>query len=111
MNAGIIKFIGLEDLEETEQQMVKDIAEQHSLDIQRIMKNLTNLVLHVKAYGGEGKRAKYSVNLKVESPTATIASDKTAEWDLQKAIGTAFRKLERELLHRFHSDTSLGRIR
>ncbi|MFC1697373.1 hypothetical protein ACFL1H_03505 [Nanoarchaeota archaeon] len=109
--AGIIRYIGLNDLEEPDARMVQAIAETHSIEIQRIMRNITNLTLNIKIYSRTGHRQKYSVHLKVESPTATITSDLSSEWDLQKATASAFRKLERQILHRFHTDTSLSHIR
>jgi len=88
-----IKIIGIKELD--------DRAKEYYGKIQRAIKNITSLVIHVKTYNITGKRKQYEINVKVVAPTKTFDS-KTTEWDLAKALHIAFDKIERMIEHRFH---------
>jgi hypothetical protein len=111
MATGIIKFIGLNKLEDSEQAMIKELAERHSLGIQREIKDITDIVLQIQTERGGDKRPKYAITLRADTTKGVISSEKSSDWDLNKAIAEAFKKLEKEISHKFHNDTSLGKIR
>ncbi|MBA3064036.1 hypothetical protein FP803_01220 [Candidatus Woesearchaeota archaeon] len=96
-----IKIIGIKELDDSEVGTVNRLAKEYYSKIQRAIKNITSLVIHVKSYEKTGNRKKYSVSLKVVAPTRTFDS-KAAEWELAKALHLAFNKVERMIEHRFH---------
>lgn len=96
-----IKIIGIKELNDKEIKTVNRLAREYYGKIQRAIKNITSLVIHVKSYEKTGNRKKYSVSLKVVAPTRTFDS-KAAEWKLAKALHMVFNKVERMIEHRFH---------
>jgi len=96
-----IKIIGIKELDDNEVETVNRLAKEYYGKIQRAIKNITSLVIHVKTYNITGKRKQYEINVKVVAPTRTFDS-KAAEWELAKALHIVFRKIERMIEHRFH---------
>ncbi|MBW2997585.1 hypothetical protein KY349_04560 [Candidatus Woesearchaeota archaeon] len=102
-----IQFIGLNELEDVDQQMVQTLATQYYDKIQRALKNLTSLVIHIKRYEKEGHRQKYSIHVRVIAPTKVFESSKSPEaatWDLASALHNAFKNLVRQIQHEFHGE-------
>ncbi|MBN1543950.1 hypothetical protein JW898_00645 [Candidatus Woesearchaeota archaeon] len=97
-----IQFIGLKELEEVDQEMVRKITAEYYPKIQRQIKNITSLVVHIKQYSKGGHRPKYSMHVRAVAPTKILETQKTSEWDLSKALHNAFDDLEREIQHHFH---------
>ena len=96
-----IKIIGIKELNDNEIEIVNRLAKEYYNKIQRAIKNITSIVIHVKTYNVTGKRKQYEINIKVVAPTKTFDS-KAVEWDFAKALHTAFNKVERMIEHRFH---------
>ena len=96
-----IKIIGIKELDDKEVETVNRLAKEYYGKIQRAIKNITSLVIHVKIYNVTGKRKQYEINVKVMAPTKSFDS-KAAEWELAKALHRVFRKIERMIEHRFH---------
>ena len=96
-----IKIIGIKELDDNEVETVNRLAKEYYNKIQRAIKNITSLVIHVKTYNITGKRKQYEINVKVIAPTRTFDS-KAVEWELAKALHVAFNKVERMIEHRFH---------
>ena len=109
-----IQFIGLNELEKVDQDMVQTITTEYYDKIQRALKNLTSLVIHIKPYKKEGHRHKYSIHIRAVAPTRIFESSKspeTATWDLASALHNAFKNLEREIQHAFHDEKGFQRPR
>ncbi len=96
-----IKIIGIKDLDEKEVKTINRLAKEYYSKIQRAVKNITSILMHVKSYEKIGNRKKYSVSLKVVAPTRTFDS-KAIDWELAKALHMAFNKVEKMIEHRFH---------
>ena len=96
-----IKIIGIKELNEEEIDIVNKLAKEYYSKVQRAIKNITSIVIHVKIYNVTGKRKQYEVNVKVVAPTKSFDS-KAVEWDLAKALHMALGKVERMIEHRFH---------
>jgi len=96
-----IKIVGIKELDDKEVKTVNRLAKEYYGKIQRAIKNITSLVIHVKTYNITGKRKKYAITVKVMAPTKSFDS-KAAEWKLAKALHMAFNKIERMIEHRFH---------
>jgi len=102
-----IQFIGLNDLEKTDQDMVQKLATEYYDKIQREFRNITSLVIHIKNYGKGGHRPKYSVHIRAVAPTKIFDSSKskqTATWDLASAMHQSFKNLERQIQHVYHTE-------
>ncbi len=110
----MIQFVGLKDLSPFDQGIVQNLTAKYFGQLKRYTKNLTSLVIHVKAYekktakGMEKTRGKkkYAVHIKVSVPTKTFASTKAVDWDLNRVIHQAFKNVEGEIVHRFKDDVS-----
>jgi ribosome-associated translation inhibitor RaiA len=95
---GMIRFIGLNNLNSMESAKVKSLAEKYGDKFERVAKNL-NMVLNIKEYEKTGKRIKYAFNVKVIAPKYSVASS-SASWDLIRGTHMAFKKIEHELEHK-----------
>jgi protein-tyrosine phosphatase len=102
-----IQFIGLNELDEVDQDMVQTLTTEYYDKIQRELKNLTSLVVHIKSAEKEGHRHRYDVTVRAEAPTRIFESSKSPQaacWDLASALHNAFKNLEREITHAFHGE-------
>lgn len=96
----IIKFIGLKNLTDTQQTEVRDILNYQYEKIHRLIKNITNLIVTFKIYTKQGKANKFSVHIRLESPTQQFRSN-ASDWDLNKALHGAINKIINEIQHTF----------
>ena len=96
-----IKIIGIKELNDNEVEIINRLAKEYYRKIERAIKNITSIVIHLKTYNITGKRKQYEINVKIVAPTKSFDS-KAAEWDLAKALHIAFNKVERMIEHRFH---------
>jgi len=64
------------------------------------------LVVHVKKYTSGGKRAKYSVHLRLVGPNTVKLLANRADWDLRLALHKAFDNLSKEATHKFKKDVT-----
>jgi len=100
-----IQFIGMDELEDVDKDMVQTITSEYYDKIQRALKNETSLVVHIKTAEKEGHRHRYEVTVRAEAPTRMFESSKgrtNTDWDLAAALHNAFKNLEREIQHAFH---------
>ncbi len=101
-----LEFTGLRELEPLEQTIVKGIAQEYFPVLQRDVHNDINVLVHVKAYNKGGKRAKYSVHLKLIYAENSINVDHVHDWDLPRGVHEAFVALLNMAKKRFHLDVS-----
>ncbi|MAH02021.1 MAG: hypothetical protein QF798_02265 [Candidatus Woesearchaeota archaeon] len=99
-----IQITGIKDLDEMEIESVNRLANRYYSKIQREIKNITSLTVHIKSYEKQGREKKYSVHVKVIAPTRIFVSTKTSDWDLEKALHKSFRDVIREMQHSLHTD-------
>jgi hypothetical protein len=99
-----IQITGIKDLDEMEIESVNRLANRYYSKIQREIKNITSLTVHIKSYEKQGREKKYSVHVKVIAPTRIFVSTKTSDWDLEKALHQSFRDVIREMQHSLHTD-------
>lgn len=111
MNTEIIQFVGVKKLPAEDQARVHALSTEYHFTIQRQLKNLTSLIIHVKEYKKEGKRHKYSIHVRAVAPTQIFESTKAADWDLSRTLHKAFKDLEREIQHQLHTDDQRPRIK
>jgi len=90
-----IKFIGLKEahLDTNQRYNIKKIVSNEAFKLQRDIKDEFGLTLHLKEYDKGGKRHKYSVHLKLESP-GHILTGEQAHWHLETALRKTFQNLK-----------------
>ncbi len=103
---GLIQFIGVNELEPEDQEIIQNITTENYRKIVALLQNLTNLVIHVKTHDDEGKRKKYSFRIRCEAPTHIFESKKGFDWELAKALHKGFHDIIRQIEHKVHSDVS-----
>ena len=106
-----IQIIGIKDLDEMEVEAVNRLANRYFGKIQREIKKINSVAIHIKSYEKEGRGKKYSIHVKVMAPTRIFTSTKTFDWDLNKALHKSFRDVIREIKHRLHTDDQHRKVR
>ena len=101
--ANIIKYIGLKRLDELDRAKLVKVMNSEYEKIHRAPNNITNLVVNVKIYddsGNKDRRKKYSIHVRVESPTKQFASE-DFDWDIAKAAHKSVNNILSEVQHAF----------
>ena len=97
-----IQFIGLNELEKVDQDMVQTLATEYYEKIKRSLHNETSLVIHIKPAAKEGHRHRYEVSVRVAAPTRTFESS-AEDWDLAAVIHKTLKELLSQIEHAFHT--------
>lgn len=95
----IIKYIDLNKLNTEDQNIIKEIIDINYEKIHREIHNITNLVVHVKLYEKGGKAKKYSIHMRMESPSLKFTSNLSG-WDLKKTLHRTINNLIKEIQHK-----------
>jgi len=96
-----ITILGLDDFDSKEKNKIIDYTNKYSEKIFRDVKGL--LILHCKKHDKEGKRVKYSLHVKIETPTISIRV-KDDDWILATALNKVFNKVENRAQHKFKTE-------
>ena len=100
-----ILFNGIDALNEEERRIADKVSKHHYPKIQRGIKNITSLVVHIKTHkdGKEtaGQQKMFSVHIHVNAPTKSIKSSKAHDWDLARSLHKAFNDVQRQISHTF----------
>ena len=100
-----IQIIGMDEIEDDlEKGTVNKIANLYYEKIQRSLKNVTSVVLHVKSHSKGGKAKKWDMRVKVIAPTKIFEAQES-DWDLARSLHRVFRNVEREVEHKLHTDS------
>ncbi len=98
-----IQFVGVSKLEPEEQMLISKLSTENYQKIKRMLKNVTNMTVHVKCYDKEGSKKKFSLHVRVAIPTMkVIESCKSHDFDLARALHKAFNDIRTQISHRFH---------
>ena len=97
-----IQYIGAKDITPAERNTLDKISSLNHHKIQRMLKNMTSLVVHIKIYEAAGKgkkeegkkRRKYAIHIRALAPTRIFTSTKAVDWDLAKALHKSFTDME-----------------
>lgn len=98
-----IQYIGLEQLNDEEKEILNRLSKEYYEKIRRTLKNETTIIVHVKEHKKTGNRKKYSVHVRVNAPTKPFDSE-NADWELAKVLHESFKDLERQIQHKLHTD-------
>lgn len=105
-----IQIIGIKDLDDMEVDAVNRTANRYFAKIQREIKKIRSISIHIKSYDKEGRQRKYSVHVKLIAPTKIFVSTKSNDWNLEIALHKSFKDLERQIQHRLHTDDQHDKV-
>lgn len=104
----LLQFVGLNELEPMEQELVQRVSTENFEKIKRMLKNITKVKVQIKVYDKEGKRKKYSIHIQASSATNELDVDKAQDYDLARAIHKGFEDLKNLIEHRMHLEGMKG---
>ena len=94
-----IQIIGIDVLkEESDKDLVNTLANDYYGKIERALKNINSMSIHIKQHSKGGKRKKSDIRVKVISPTKVFESQES-DWDLARTLHKFFKNIEREIEH------------
>lgn len=103
-----IQFVGLDkaDLNTYQKFSLKKIAANEAFKLQRLVRNeVFSMVIHIKDYGKQGNRQKFSVNMRIQFPSRLITSSQY-DWDFETALRKTFNNAKNEIKKKFRRDSS-----
>jgi len=95
-----IQIIGIDEANDAEKVIINKLANEYYEKIQRSLKNLTSITLHIKAHSKGGKAKKWDLKVKAVAPTRIFESQES-DWDLARSLHRVFKNVERQLEHKF----------
>jgi prephenate dehydrogenase len=102
----MIQFVGVNELAPEEQELVSRLSTESYEKFTRILKNIEQMVVHIKTYENEGQKKKFALHVRVKAPTsAIIESCKSHDFDLARALHKAFDDIRVQIEHKFHTGT------
>lgn len=93
-------YKGLKNLDSFDISIVQTLASRYFPKIKRNFSN-ASLIVDVKKADIAGKRARYTILLRVISARKIIMSAEHTDWELQRAVHRAFANIRAEARHRF----------
>ena len=91
LRADIVKFRGLKLLDADERLVLERLSAEYFEKIKRQLDNIAELSVDTKAYQKEGGRRKWSIHIRVYSPTRKVhVSCMSHDWELARALHKAF---------------------
>ncbi len=106
-----LRFVGLKDISPENQAIVQRISTGYFQKVGREVQNLVSIVVNVKCYakaGKEGKRHKYSIHIKCNTPTKmSFDSCHAHDWDISRATHKAFRDVITQIRHKLRTDVTM----
>ena len=95
-----LQTIGFEILTEKTKSEFQKLWEEYSKKIERKLKNVESIRIHLKEYSPGGK-TKFSVHILATYSGKSIEAN-AVDWDLKKTFHKVFNKIENEIEHAFH---------
>ena len=97
-----IQVKGIELLDEKEKKIADKLFDEYYTKVQRKIKNLTSLKIHIKEYNKDGKRKKYSINAETVSSGKTFKAN-SYDWNFAATIHDVFNKILTQAEHAYHT--------
>jgi len=95
-----LKTKGFEILAPKTKEDFQKLWEGYSKKIERKLKNIESVRIHLKEYSPGGK-TKFSIHMLANYAGKSMEAD-AFDWDLKRAFHKVFNKIEQEAEHRFH---------
>lgn len=99
-----VQIIGIEKLEDEEKGVFNKLVNEYHKKIERELKNVTSLTIHIKTHSKGGKAKKYDFRVKAVAPTRIFESQES-DWDLARTLHEVFRNMIRQIQHRLRTDS------
>jgi hypothetical protein len=97
-----IQIIGIDSLDEQEQELATTLINSYFKKIILIIKKVDSLIVHIKAHTKGGKRKKYDIRVRVLAPTRMFETQES-DWDLARTLHKVLKNMEREIEHKLAS--------
>ena len=97
----LIEINGIDILTEEEERLANKLLNKYFPKIKRQIKNIISLKVHIKEYKKEGKRKKYSINIKIINSTDIFEAN-AHDWDFARTMHKVLKKIENEIKDRLH---------
>lgn len=94
-----VEYRDLRLLGDEEKPVLNRLVREYYVKISRKLHN-PKLILKFKKYKAEGKRAKYSIHCRVDSPSL-LAVAEAYDWDFATAMHKVMRKVINEINHKY----------
>lgn len=94
-----VQFIGLNKFGTEQADRIVKITEHYHNKIKIKIPDFL-LKVHIKEKKLAGKKIKFSIHLRLETPNI-IAVSESHDWDLVRALHDCFKRLQREIAHKF----------
>ena len=100
-----ITYKGLRNLDSLDINKIQTLVNKNFLKVQRFFSNAA-LTVDIKKASATGKRARYTIILRVSAPTKTIVNGEHTDWDLQRTVHKAFDNIFNSAKHKYKSDAT-----
>ncbi|QQG38546.1 MAG: hypothetical protein HYS32_02975 [Candidatus Woesearchaeota archaeon] len=98
----LIQYLNLKNAGDNDT-YIKSLVEKSAEKLERDLSKESILIVDIKEYNQEGKRAKFSVHLRLEAPAHMLAAH-AHDWDVITTTRKALKKLETEFKHKFKTE-------
>lgn len=99
----MIQFVGVNELAPEEQELVSRLSTENYEKFTRLVKNIEQMVVHIKTYENEGQKKKFALHIRIKVPTMAIfESCKSHDFDLARALHKSFDDIKTQIEHKFH---------
>ena len=102
-----IQVTGIDELNDEDKELVNTLANEYYGKIQRGLKNITSITLHIKQHSKTGDRHKSDIRVKVIAPTRIFEAQES-DWDLARTLHRVFKNIERQIEHRLKVSEQKG---
>ena len=96
----LIQTKGFEVVGNKQREDFDRIVNSNLLKLQRKLKTINSLNIHLKEYSPEGK-VKYSINAHITDSFGKIEAN-ASDWDFNRTLHKVFDKLQNEIERKFH---------
>jgi len=94
-----INFIGIQKEDGIDKAQAFTEAIKTFSKLKKILKQETNLTIHIKKHEVEGKRKKYSVHAKIRSPDHFFEAS-SIKWDFLQGVRDSLKTLEKNVIRK-----------
>ncbi len=99
----MIQFVGVNELAPEEQELVSRLSTENYEKFTHLVKNIEQMVVHIKTYENEGQKKKFALHIRIKVPTMAIfESCKSHDFDLARALHKSFDDIRTQIEHKFH---------
>jgi ribosome-associated translation inhibitor RaiA len=97
-----IRFVGLNklDIEPSMKDTIKRVCSMHAQKFQFYIKNIFDVVVHIKEYSKTGRKHNFLIHVRLNYPGGTLSSH-NRNWNLLTGVQLAFTEVENLIRHKF----------